>query len=60
MFTNYSFDVISTVSEWNEIAYGLNNGLIKWDFLERELRISNRESKHNYFYEEKVLLQDLL
>lgn len=53
MFTNYSFDVISTVSEWNEIAYGLNNGLIKWDFLERELRISNRESKHNYFYEEE-------
>ena len=54
MFTNYSFDVISTVSEWNEIAYGLNNGLIKWDFLERKLHISNRESKHNYFYEEDM------
>ena len=44
MFTDYTFTIISTISELNEIADGMNNGRIKWDRLESKLMIAQEKS----------------
>ena len=53
MFTDYTFTIISTISELNEIADALNNRRIQWDRLESKLMICNRE-KCNCFSNEEM------
>lgn len=59
MFTDYYFTIISTISELNEIAYGLNNGLIKWDHLERELKLTERNSYYDPSFPGDLMCFDL-
>ena len=53
MFTDYTFTIISTISELNEIADALNNRRIQWDRLASKLMICNRE-KCNCFSNEEM------
>ena len=52
MFTDYTFTIISTISELNEIADALNNRRIQWDRLESKLMICNRETCNCFSNEE--------
>ena len=52
MFTDYTFTIISTISELNEIADALNNRRIQWDRLESKLMICNREQCNCFSNEE--------